>query len=403
MNQAVSTSRELEAPGIGSGSPSASQPFPQIPGRFYRPELDVVRFLAFFLVYLYHSLPHFPSVTTASLPMQVALVLCTFVQASGFGLSLFFTLSAYLICELLLRERAATGAVQAKQFYIRRILRIWPLYFAGLTIGLAYAYLVGGDPSAVSWAAWSAILLGNWWVTLHGFAGGPMGVLWSISVEEQFYLFAPWAIKCFSRWSLRAFGLVLIVTANAWLFFLGRVRVPELAIWTNSFVQFENFAAGLLLCLALRDRSIRIPVWTRFLLLATCATFWYYACKGFNVHYPGNVGPGSWQLIGGYGLAALGCCCLIVAFLGLDRKVLPRWTIYLGRISYGLYVFHLLSNQIVGSVFPHHSSFGGITMIIKGTCGLGLTILLASLSYRYFETPFLRMKKRHEVIESRPI
>jgi peptidoglycan/LPS O-acetylase OafA/YrhL len=224
---------------------------------------------------------------------------------------------------------------------------------------------VGGDPSAVSWAAWSAILLGNWWVTLHGFAGGPMGVLWSISVEEQFYLFAPWAIKCFSRWSLRAFGLVLIVTANAWLFFLGRVRVPELAIWTNSFVQFENFAAGLLLCLALRDRSIRIPVWTRFLLLATCATFWYYACKGL--------------------------------------KVLPRWTIYLGRISYGLYVFHLLSNQIVGSVFPHHSSFGGITMIIKGTCGLGLTILLASLSYRYFETPFLRMKKRHEVIESRPI
>jgi peptidoglycan/LPS O-acetylase OafA/YrhL len=84
--------------------------------------------------------------------------------------------------------------------------------------------------------------------------------------------------------------------------------------------------------------------------------------------------------------------------------MLPAWAIYLGRISYGLYVFHSLVIHTVDVPFRHHEPlFGSTMMLLKGSAALGLTILIASLSYRFFETPFLKMKKHHEVIASRPV
>ena len=376
---------------------------PQAAGRFYRPELDVVRFVAFLLVFLHHFLPWGPGAGTAALPRNLAQILFSLDRGLSFGLSLFFTLSAYLICELLLREREATGSVQAKQFYIRRILRIWPLYFAGLVIGVVICLFPGGDPKTIPWAAWSAVLLGNWFIVLHGSLNNPMGPLWSISVEEQFYLMVPWAIKYLNRRLLIAVSIAFIGSANVWLFFLGRIPIDAHAIWYNSFVQFENFAAGMLLCLAMHGRSTRISAWMRLAMLMATAACWCFASLGLKMQYEGNVINGSLRLMGHYGLVALGCAFLLVAFLGLDRKMLPAWAIYLGRISYGLYVFHELAIRTLGFLLTRYSISGGVTTPLKGVCAFALTILLASLSYRYFESPFLRLKKRHEVIESRPV
>jgi peptidoglycan/LPS O-acetylase OafA/YrhL len=367
--------------------------------RFYRPELDVVRFVAFLFVFLHHLLPRAPDSTTAALPDWFAQVLFQAAEASKFGLSLFFTLSAYLICELLIREREATGCLQTKKFYIRRILRIWPLYFACLAIVLVIAFLPGGHRDSVVWAAWSAILLGNWYIVFFSWPATSMDILWSISIEEQFYLFAPWAIRFFNKSVLCYFGILLIASANVWLFFLGRFDVLNRSIWTNSFVQFENFAAGLLMCLFLRRWPIRVSIWQRFVLVAGSFICWYSASHNFNI-----VTPGSWPLIRSYGLATSGSLLLLVAFLGIDRKMLPAWAIYLGRISYGLYVFHSLVIHTVDVPFRHHEPlFGSTMMLLKGSAALGLTILIASLSYRFFETPFLKMKKHHEVIASRPV
>ena len=397
--------------GATASCETAKESFPHLPmaaleasSRFYRPELDVVRFLAFLLVFLNHSLPRDLDSRTVALPKGMAQVLITCGSMSSFGLSLFFTLSAYLICELLLREREATGVIRAKQFYIRRILRIWPLYFAGLAIGFALSPLSGGYSGAIPWVAWSAIMLGNWFVGSHSFGGGPMGVLWSISVEEQFYLIAPWAIKYFNRKALWGFGIALIILSNAQLFLLGTIPIYDFSIWTNSFVQFQNFAAGLVLCLVLHGQSPRISGWSRLGLLSACGCCWYCASDRFRIHYSGNASPGSFQLIGGYGLATSGCVLLLLVFLGIDRKILPSWAIYSGRISYGLYVFHDLAIWAVGGFFHlHHSAIGSAMTFVKGVCALGLTLLVASFSYRLFETPFLRLKKRHEIIESRPV
>src|ERR1019366_7648286 len=90
-------------------------------GRFYRPELDALRFFAFLAVFLHHG------------PSYGLFDLVT--RAGGFGLSMFFLLSAYLITELLFREREQTGTIAWKLFFTRRALRIWPLYYAALAGG----------------------------------------------------------------------------------------------------------------------------------------------------------------------------------------------------------------------------------------------------------------------------
>ena len=294
--------------------------------------------------------------------------------------------------------------VLVKQFYIRRILRIWPLYFVSLSVALGIALRLA-DRGTIIWTAWSAVLLGNWFIVFHGLPGTLFGPLWSISIEEQFYLFVPWAIKYFNRRSLVGIACSLLVSANLCLFVLGFLEVSGQAIWYNSFVQFEFLAAGMLLCLVLHGRLPRIALWQRLALIAACALCWYFSSSlALTLRHASDSNAGSWSLILGFGLAALGCCLLLFAFLGLDRNLLPRWAIYLGRISYGLYVFHLFAIAIVNANFSTHNlTFGAANLLLRGTVALGLTILVASISYQYLEAPFLRMKKRHQTIESRPV
>jgi len=387
----------------GEVSNRASKSPGETRGRFYRPELDVVRFVAFSLVFCFHTLPWGPGRATVGVPGVLAQTIYIFGAMSGFGLSLFFTLSAFLICELLLRERDATGAVQAGQFYLRRILRIWPLYFAGLAVAVFIALLPGGDPRTIPWAGWAAFLLGNWYVVFFEFPHTPMAPLWSISVEEQFYLIAPWAAKYLSRRLLYLFAFAILLVANGSLYILGRSHASQDSAWANSFVQFENFAAGILLCLALHRRRVAIRAWQRLALIAVAALSWYVAVYGCKMQHGLDEPLSSSSMIAGYALVAIGCCALLLAFIGVTREALPSWAIYLGRISYGLYVFHGLAIMIVGLPFPHGYPSFAKALLVKGAGGAGLTFLLAWLSYSYFEMPFLKLKKRLEVIESRPL
>ncbi len=225
-------------------------------GRFHRPELDRLRFAAFFLVFLHHTMPGSTAgYADAGLPQIVAQGLAAFARAGGFGVDLFFALSAYLITELLLRERAHTGTVSVRKFYIRRMLRIWPLYFlALLVLAPAMRWIVPGDAMPGGHLMGYLLLSGNWASAYWGYPASSFALLWSVSIEEQFYLLWPWLTK---RFAGRLTALAAMMLALAWgtrvLTAAGGVEHP--GVWCNTLARLDPIAGGALLAYWLHGRG----------------------------------------------------------------------------------------------------------------------------------------------------
>lgn len=359
--------------------------------RYYRPELDLLRALAFLMVFAHHAL----SALKGTLVHNV-------VEVCSTGVQIFFLLSAFLITELLLREREQTGTIHMRSFYLRRILRIWPLYFAflGFTWFLAVFFHRGEFP----WLALLAftLLSGNWYVHFFGWLLSIAGPLWSISVEEQFYLIWPFVIRVGSRraaYWVSAFFLVL--TAVVALIVGQHVPVKRFSYWTNSFLEFEFFAVGALLALVLHRRDTALRPAIRLLYLVAGMAMLGVAFLGF--HLDQEAVTRSWDLLGGFLLLGVAVALFFRGFLGarLPRAAAPLVT--LGKVSYGLYVFHYGCLQICTKLVPRlglaPTSSKGI--LVVATVGLALTLAMAFASYRLLEQPFLLIKRRFTVVKSR--
>ena len=365
--------------------------------RFYRPELDMLRFAAFLGVFSFHRMD-FVSTDPSVSPWAWRIG-----TVGAFGVPVFFLLSAFLLTELLLREQEVTGRVHVPAFYVRRALRIWPLYFAafyGLTfLNLAIPGVGAADPRA--WLAFT-FFAGNWWVTFRGWIAGPVDPLWSISVEEQFYLAIPLVIALGGRRALALTSVALLVVAYAVIGSYAWSSTPgDHGQWTNSFVQFQFFAAGVLAALALRGRLPRWPAGLRLTVIALGLLCWFIAVIGFQVR-SWDPQPSFAGAFVGWALVLLGTVLLFLATLGSTR--VPRWAAHLGRISYGLYVYHSL---VLMLVFTYALPRAGLVpSSLVGTwlgtvLAFAISIGLAHLSFRWFEQPILRFKRRFSFVQSR--
>jgi len=369
----------------------------------YRPELDVVRFLAFILVFFHHVLPRSPWDWT---PLNQAYIKAeplfyAVANACGMGMCLFFCLSAYLITEILLKERSIRGAISIKKFYIRRALRIWPLYFFGIALGIGMALMMHLG-SVVTAFLWYLLFAGNFYCGLFGWPISPFTPLWSISLEEQFYLIWPWAMRSFSRRGLILSAFFFILVANITLLYFGaRHTDNEFVVWTNTFVQFEMFATGILLAFVKRD-STRNHAAIGYVLVATGPILWFIASYFFHIiDMVSRIATSGVVLVAGYALVALGCAAVLHGFCLIGPSSMPIWAAKLGKISYGLYVFHLFAILIARAIFAPYHAFS--YRIIESLFALLLTILAAKISYVCLESPFLRLKRRFEVLHTRPI
>jgi len=362
---------------------------------FYRPELDVLRFLAFLLVFLFHGLD-VPDGLLSSLRISGALGVC-----------LFFLLSSYLITELLEREKKQSGAIHLKAFYIRRGLRIWPLY---LTVLLAdYLFPHRLHPGVFTTSRLVAFLLvaGNWYVAHHGFTYTMSTPLWSIPVEEQFYILWPSVRKYLHRSGSILFSIAMFFIAYialAWLCHIGADVTTS--IWVNSFVQFQFFSTGAILALALRGRSPNLHPILRIVLFLAGLSILVLAQHVFQIKE--SLAPGTFHLIApGYLCANIGCILLFFSFLGESRLGKLKPLVYLGKISFGLYVFHWLMLEVsVRALRPRfisHQTTRTTANAMELALAFVLTVLTASLSYRFFEAPILRFKKRFEFVRTRSI
>lgn len=385
--------------------------------RFYRPELDVLRFFAFLSVFLYHGLPAFDVSRHTGFVARLALYETRVRDAGSFGVCLFFVLSSYLITELLLKEQRRTGSVHVRSFYVRRILRIWPLYFAFLAFGLLLSFFIKDY-----WLEAKAIiaflfLAGNWYVSgrMAYLSDNPIWPLWSVSVEEQFYLLWPWIAKLGGERWIRRLSFILVPVSFATLYWLARGG-PYSAITarSNSVVQFLFFALGALLALTLRGRVLDLRLTTRIAMLVSAAACWLASNFVFHVDFVGAIPSPAWWVIG-YAFIALGCLLFVTGFLGASSAWFPKPLVYLGKISYGLYVFHLFSLNIFGPLLwpseQHRASlqtpFGMVLLTLWSfvilLIALAGTIAMAALSYRFLERPFLNFKERFTFIRSRSV
>lgn len=383
------------------------------PSRKHLAELDVVRFWAFFAVFVFHAFRVYPA--TLALPLGHTLFGCLLVikETGRFGVDLFFTLSAFLITSLLATEKAETGRVHLGKFYVRRMLRIWPLYFAVAfaMFGLA-AWLREPEMASYFWPF--VLLVPNWaWVMLgtphvqHAMFLSLM-VFWSLGMEEQFYLIWPLLMRKASTLGLRkaAWGMLALSTMVRLICWAN--DVPHPGIYANTLAHLDPIAVGILIAAewsALRrgreDAPFRHRVLAHPLALASgIALFllggWMSVASGIN---------GSLFVFLGYPAVAWGGYLLLfhtLLNLQSERKGgLFKNQAYLGKISYGLYVFHgfvMVVTQPIARWLTHsHEGYwemGFLQMSVNFVLALAGTMLLAHVSYTYFESYFLRMKSR---------
>lgn len=402
-SQRVTTRERAGSPDRLPEENASETPRSPEPRRFYRPELDSLRFFAFFAVFLCHTLATTPTSTHHRLAAGIH-QLASWVSYSGkWGVDLFFCLSAYLITELLLRERCATGKLDVRGFYLRRVLRIWPLYFSFLCLAVVLHHFLPAEQMTWHYALGFFFFAGNWLYAVHPIAtiAAP---LWSVSIEEQFYLLWPLAVRVASRRTMLITAVGLLAAAFTVRGVLALTGTPDAWIYRDTFCRTDAIALGIILALVLERRTPHLSAGARALLLGGGLAAVSLSGLYQSTHVAARTTHANpWFETLGYLAVAVGCVTILLSVLGLPGRIgrlfcHPRLT-YLGRISFGLYVFHQLGMLIGRELIPRYQSSAGY-FILYWLFSLGVTLALAHLSFQLLERPFLALKKRYAVIPS---
>ncbi len=307
------------------------------------------------------------------------------------GVTMFFSLSGFLITYLLLLEKER-GEINIKNFYVRRIFRIWPLYYLYLILAIVtvYLYLPEEFPGPIIFY----ILMG---ANLPYIMGNAIPLLihyWSLGVEEQFYLFWPWLVKKSINIKKSLFIFLLIFIATK---ILVRLFLYDDAPWVYKALHLTRFD-----CMAIG---------------AFCAVLFYEKNKLFlkcSQHKLTQLF--SWSVIGliavnfysipffAHNITALVTGFIIISQITDKNKIVnlnQLWIDKLGKISYGIYIIHPLVIFYLAAIISQLELSDFLRQIIAFTSVIGTTIILSYLSYYYFETPFLRKKERFSVIKTK--
>jgi peptidoglycan/LPS O-acetylase OafA/YrhL len=387
---------------IQPGHPPAT---PEPADRIYFPELDGLRFVAFMMVYLFHG--GVPQPVLARLIGHGAAEV--FQDNGGYGVQLFFILSGYLITALLLREESRYGRIALRAFWVRRILRIWPLYYLILVIGFG---LLPGLQGQFGTPGYRGMLemhagpflgfLGNWSMVLCGPLPDWLSVLWSVCVEEQFYLIVPLFVALVAprfRGPLVVgliFGSIALRGACAL-----RSSWQPLIVF-NTFAQFDTLLSGVLLALVLRwDRNR--PSLTRYLRWLQWPL---YVGIGWVMTRP-HLGHGTpWHRT--WDFVWVWLCGLVVVMIaiwgqGWLRAALSySRVVWLGKISYGLYMYHEIALWLRERYYWQLPWFANKDELLA-IATMALTVALAASSYYGYERRFLELKRAWTRVPSRPV
>ena len=313
-------------------------------------------------------------------------------QFPRYAVTMFFTLSGFLITYLLITEKEQANSVDLRKFYMRRILRIWPLYFFYLLVVLGtHLFVIKDGIANAKYLGYFLVFFQNIPICYLNVAPNDMAHLWSIGTEEQFYLFWPFILLHVQN--KKKFLLLLIVvtlvirtlcgfyrlkTGNVALFYLVEsLRFDCMAVGSLfAIFYFENNAMLLHFC---RSAIVPILFWSLVFLIS------FYNLSFLSI-YLNNI------------VTIVTGAFIINQITNKSERTLLENTpmVFLGKISYGIYIYHplLISLSLfffnIYGVSPRHRFLLPVVIIA--------TILISYLSYTFLEKPFLRKKKNYTVV-----
>ena len=364
------------------------------------PNLDGLRFLAFFTVFLFHSFYTSDPAVKASPIYQVCYAL---TRQGHLGVNFFFVLSGFLITYLLLSERQATGRIAIGAFYMRRILRIWPLYYVVVLLGfVVYPWLKiyfgqhGYHESAEPW--YFVVFLSNFNNLRNGCETPTLTLLWSVAVEEQFYLVWPLLVAAtpFRRMGWLLGGIMALSLSFRAL----HAHDPQVLGFHTLAVIGDMALGGLTAWLCFRDERLtstvaRLPRWVIALAYAL----------GIGLIY----GRAMLNAVPGYEVVERLVLGVFFAFVLLEQTYARyslvkmkqlRFITFWGTYTYGLYCLHYIA-LLVGIQLLHRLGLNATPLgVVLGDNVTGLVLALAAswLSFNFYEKPFLKLKNRFAFI-----
>ncbi|MEZ4937447.1 MAG: acyltransferase [Crocinitomicaceae bacterium] len=373
--------------------------------RLHYKDLDALRFIGFLLVFIMHVKSFF----SEDLANESGKHLDNALTFGGvFGIELFFTISAFLITALAIREIEYYGGFKLLSFYKRRALRIFPLYFLILLLifigipktitflDLNYHFKF---PPLLPFLTFSS----NFYYFGNGadfFTG--LVILWTIAVEVQFYLVWGFIINLLGRnlknicYAFISFGVLYRLSSGL---FTEMQAFKDYHSYYNTLYYLSDFGIGALIAVHVREKKDLVEY-----IKSLEKNFLKYLYFGF-VGYLIVAGVFYGNII----FSVLNAILVpsIVGFIIIEQTFSSyspfkfrnfKFASYLGKISYGSYMFHILVMDFI--VFgiaiwkgEHQGELGGFIKAIFPLVAFILTLILAHLSYKYFEKPFLRMRR----------
>lgn len=352
----------------------------------YFPAIDGLRFLAFLLVFFFHF---------------NGFIVSNFLNKIGWtGVELFFLLSGFLLTKLLAVEQKLENTIQLYKYFIRRVLRIWPLYFLYLLITIILSLWIIKTSLSFPRLFGNIFFYDNIAIITNGFNHNLGSIhLWSLALEEQYYLVLPFAIPWLVKLNRRRMNLFVLFTFLILVvsrYLLVREEFGYSLIYVLPF-SGDSFLAGIILGIGNYDIFLKK-------INSTVAFLVGVGLLGLLFLLPDRTVMNYNQLLI-YFIPALAFSFIFISVVyaqkGWPYKLFSNKIIrYLGKISFGLYLFHVLANRFTHYIFyKFNKPVNEWGFIIS----LTITILLAILSYELFEKHFLKIKKKFTVIKNRDI
>ncbi len=380
-------------------------------GRYYFKGLNGLRFFAAALVVIWHSNWIINPTNNWTHPFWHFLS-----QNGSHAVSFFFVLSGFLISYLLLAELKETHTIRIKGFYLKRIFRIWPIYYLLIIICQVILPLVFhalGQPflTLTSLSTFFYLIILPNVPMLFQMGVGKIGHLWSIGVEEQFYLFWPWLIKYFKPRFIQISIALVGIKLCFYLFTKDMQFNHHFWKWTTALVNsfaVENMAIGGLgayWVLNYKKQLMQLKIFEFKFQLAILSLLLIYLSIGDKMIPWPHVRTIFHALFSkdllGFVVVPMLYLYLILntslnekSIINTENKILN----YLGNISYGLYIYHMLAiyaiEMLLRKLYFHPGSpvFAFVFLFLVFI----LNIAIASFSYKYIESKLLRFRPSNE-------